>query len=89
METDDWELLSDLRGRRILVCVPPSGNDDLYAITYARSVNGFIISNDFFTDHVQSISSVTTRVTFQRWLQERRCSYVFPTLSTFMLDPDW
>lgn len=88
METDEWEILNALKGRRALVCVPPSGNDDLYALTYAHSVNGFVVSNDFFTDHVETMSSDTARVAFKAWLLERRCSYVFPSLTAFMIDPD-
>lgn len=89
METEDWDLLNDLIGKGYLALVPPGGHDDIYLLTYARLKNGFVVSNDFFTDHMNQIINPAVKACFELWLKERRSSYTFPKSDEFMLNPEW
>lgn len=56
MQTDDWEALDTLIRRNIVVRVPPGTNDDEYILEFSKNNNAFIVSNDFFTDHIKKVS---------------------------------
>lgn len=89
MITDEWEALDDLVGTGHLTLVPAGDHDDVYLLTYARLHNGYVVSNDFFADHMRGVSNPTVKKSFQLWLESRRASYAFPKPSEFMLNPDW
>lgn len=59
-----------------LVIVPAGDPDDLYILQYARMHKGFVVSNDFFADHISSLPE-TEKGAAQEWLRQARCSYTF------------
>ena len=88
MQTSDWEIIDNLVSLGILIIVPAGDSDDEYIITYARVHNGFVVSNDFYSDHVLKLQDPSIRASCKLWLSRRRCSFVFPSDSEFMLKPD-
>ena len=91
METDDWEIMNNLIKNRKMCVVPPGDHDDLYILNFAKNQNGFIISNDFYLDHLRSIESYEEQNQAKKWLDFYRCSYTFvPQYEgnyTIMLNP--
>ena len=91
METEEWERLNSLVNRGVVTLVPPGNNDDVYVITYARDNNGFIISNDFFADHIRKIKDSNIRKKTKDWIKENRCNFTFVNCDQsklFMLNPN-
>lgn len=89
MVTEEWEMLDNLVSAGSLTLVPAGDHDDVYLISYAKVHNGYVISNDFFADHIDSIKDESKRRSLKLWIQERRCSYVFTKPDEFMLNPEW
>lgn len=91
METNEWEIMNNLVKSRHMSIVPAGDNDDLYILQFAQNNNGFIISNDFYLDHLQSIESFDEQEAAKNWLSYYRCSYTFvPQFEgnfTIMLNP--
>ena len=77
METEDWTKLNALVESRRISPVPPGDNDDVYILSYARRRNGFVVSNDFFRDHIAKIEVESLRRSMQMWIRESRCQYTF------------
>jgi hypothetical protein len=69
-----------------LTVVPSGNNDDIYILTFARQYGAFVVSNDFFTDHIRSLTDPQTKHYTGAWLKENRCAYTFVG-DVFMLDP--
>lgn len=86
METEELAILNELVGSFSLSVVPSGDNDDLYIIKYAKENNGFIISNDFFTDHIRNIGNHSSKQSMFHWIRENRCSYTFVD-KAFMPNP--
>ena len=60
-----------------MVIVPAGDPDDLYLLQYARVNQGFVVSNDFFNDHIQSLPAGDAAELTSAWLEKCRCSYAF------------
>ena len=60
MDTDDLDKLSDMMMKGLITLVPSGDNDDVYILTYARENHGYIVSNDFYADHVRDIQNLHT-----------------------------
>lgn len=58
----DSALLQQLAASGLVVLVPPSCSDDLFAIDYAYTRDGYVVSNDRFADHAASwaVDAATT-----------------------------
>ena len=87
MVTDEWERLNSLVQCGVLVVVPAGDDDDVYALHYARSNNGFIVSNDFYNNHVQKITEESMKSSMRLWLKENRCSYTFSPAGELLINP--
>lgn len=80
-------LICDALGFGLQLTVVPSGNnDDIYILTFARQYEAFVVSNDFFMDHIRSLTDPQTKLYTAAWLKENRCAYTFVG-DVFMLDP--
>lgn len=88
MQTNEWEIIDTLVSLGTLIIVPAGDSDDEYIITYARLHNGFVVSNDFYSDHVFKLQEPSIRASCKLWLTLRRCSFVFTSEYEFMLKPD-
>ena len=87
MRTEEWERIDRLVQRGILSLVPAGDDDDVYALSYARSNEGYIVSNDWFANHVKSLELAVVRQSMTSWLAENRCSYAFGPNGEFILNP--
>ena len=89
MQTDDWDILDNLRRARKIEIVPAGDNDDLYILTYARQQQerGFVVSNDFFADHIQRLANQTVQRNTRDWVRGHRCSFTF-VRDAFVLNPE-
>jgi hypothetical protein len=87
MVTDEWERLNALVQSGVLVIVPAGDDDDVYAISYARTNNAFIVSNDFYGNHIQKLANMSLRSSMELWLATNRCSYTFSSTGGFLLNP--
>lgn len=90
-QTAGWEIIDDLVRSDQMVIVPSGDSDDLYILQYARMNGAYVVSNDFFTDHVRSLSREDATAQATAWLKQYRCSYTFikngPDGGTFMPSP--
>lgn len=86
MDTDDWDQLHDLLRHNLLAIVPSGDSDDAYILEYARSHQGFVVSNDLFRDHIAGLEVTSMQLSMQLWLQENRCGYCFVG-NEFYLNP--
>jgi hypothetical protein len=87
MQTEDWEVLDELVGLGLLSLVPAGDSDDAYIISHAKVHNGFIVSNDHYTDHMSGIHSTVVRSSYEEWLKSRRCGFTFPRPDEVILNP--
>ena len=87
MQTEAVELLSALAGSALLSVVPAGDSDDAYILNYARANNGFVVSNDHFSDHVKGIEVSSVRNSMIVWLQGHRCGYTFASGGEFIFNP--
>ena len=87
METDDWEQLATLVRTGDITVVPAGDHDDVYILSFARSNNGFIVSNDFFSDHISSLQEPSIQKSMKLWLNVNRCGFTFMKSSIFMINP--
>lgn len=79
-------VLQSLISQNIVSLVPSGESDDAYILNYARAHNAFIISNDMYRDHLQSIHSKSIYTSMCIWLEENRCGYLFAQ-NNFVLNP--
>ena len=87
METEDRQHLEALIRMGDVTVVPAGDHDDVYILSYARSNNGFIVSNDFFADHIASIEEMSIKRSMKLWLNVNRCGFTFLKNSSFMINP--
>jgi Zc3h12a-like Ribonuclease NYN domain len=87
METDDWEQLAVLVRTGDVTVVPAGDHDDVYILSFARSNNGFIVSNDFFADHIAGIEEKSIQRSMKLWLNVNRCGFTFMKNASFMINP--
>lgn len=77
-EEDDGSVaLRQLITSGIIVPVPSGDHDDAYILHYARSHHGFIVSNDFYRDYIESMEVRSVQRSLRLWLTENRCGYTF------------
>ena len=79
METSSKEDLDNLIRSERLIVVPSGDDDDMYVLNYSRKNNCFIVSNDFFADHIKrlSIRNESLGASMKLWVDENRCGYTF------------
>ena len=91
MVTEDVETLFDMVLQKTITLVPTGADDDLYILHYARKHCCFIVSNDWYADHVSSHEERMGREmgrSMRLWVDTNRSSYVFVQPGgEFMLDP--
>jgi hypothetical protein len=87
METDEISYLQTLIRQKILALVPSGESDDAYIIQYARECSGFIITNDMFRDHMNSLSENSMKLSLQLWLAENRVGFTFAE-NHFLINPN-
>lgn len=86
METDDLSRLDALVSTYDITLVPPGSDDDQFILAYAWKHKYYVVSNDFYTDHVVSLEDPAQREEARYWLSFYRCSYAFAG-ADFMLNP--
>jgi hypothetical protein len=87
METQDVEILNSLVDLGIVTLVPSGDYDDHYILHYARENTAFIISNDFFIDHLAEISVKSIKNSMEIYLNNNRCGFTFVN-NDFMVNPN-
>ena len=87
MDTEDRQQLETLIRVGDVTVVPAGDHDDVYILSYARSNNGFIVSNDFFIDHIATIDELSIKRSMKLWLNVNRCGFTFLKNSIFMINP--
>lgn len=83
---DAKEILDKLIVEKVLSIVPSGEADDPYIITHARDHNGFVVSNDRFRDHIESMLNESVKKSLGIWLDDNRCGYTF-VRDEFMVNP--
>jgi hypothetical protein len=90
-QTNQFLKITTLSFLQQLSVVPSGDSDDLYILNFAQHHDAYVISNDFYHDHLTAIDSVEEREMANNWLQHRRCSYTFTPgyegTFTLMLNP--
>ncbi len=80
-----------------LIATPPQDYDDSYSIQFARSHDGYIVSNDLFRDSYQEDTakkggggskSRKDRENLRKWLKSHCISFTFIG-DDFMPNPDF
>lgn len=84
---DTSSILTDLVWDGKVSVVPSVENDDLYILSYARERNGYVVSNDMYRDHAQTLIETGINEGASLWIEERRCGYTFVN-HEFMLNPE-
>jgi len=87
MQTDELERLNALVQQGDIIVVPAGDDDDVYALHWARNNSGFIVSNDFFGNHVNKIQVESLKRSMQLWLSENRVSYTFGPDGNILINP--
>eukprot|EP01034_Spumella_vulgaris_P036865 gene36865-45477_t len=87
MQTEEVDYLQSLAGSSLLSIVPSGDYDDAYILNYARDNNGFVVSNDFFNDHINQIENPQVRNSMRLWLGENRSGYTFVNHKEFLPNP--
>ena len=85
---DDMEALKRLKREGVLSLSPSKDYSDSYAIEYAKTKNGIIITNDRFNDAINKIKDVKLKRITQRWLRTYVISYSFVG-DDFIPNPDY
>jgi hypothetical protein len=80
MHTDDVDLVQEMiRDGRVVLC-PPGVDDDRWIIGYARSNDGFLVSNDMYRDHIARSETSSTQLLGEglaEWLSSHRIPFAF------------
>ena len=84
----DMEALKRLKREGVLSLSPSKDYSDSYAIEYAKTKNGIIITNDRFNDAINKIKDVKLKRITQRWLRTYVISYSFVG-DDFIPNPDY
>lgn len=87
METEEFDILNSFVEDGILTLVPSGDYDDHYILHYARENAAFIISNDFFMDHLAELTIKSIKNSMQIYLNNNRCGYTFVN-NEFMINPN-
>jgi hypothetical protein len=89
MQTESVDTLNGLITSKKVTLVPAGADDDMYVLNYSRENNCFIVSNDFFKDHVVRMKAQNDSLgrSMQLWLDENRSSYTFVEGTHFMPNP--
>ena len=91
MVTEEVEALFEMVCSKIITLVPAGADDDLYILHYARKHCCFIVSNDWYTDHINRHEERMGREmgkSMRHWVDTNRSSYLFVQPGgEFMLSP--
>jgi hypothetical protein len=87
MQTDNLDIVHQLVSDGSVSIVPSGDPDDIYIIRYAKDNNGFIVSNDFFADHIRNMDNHSSQQSMFHWIRENRCGYTFVGNQEFMPNP--
>ena len=79
MQTTMVEQLNHLISNGKVTVVPSGDEDDLYVLSYSRRNHCFIVSNDFFHDHIRRLSRQDESLgrSMKLWIDENKCTYTF------------
>ncbi len=86
METEEWTKLHSLVQNERLTLVPAGMDDDVFILEYARRNEAFVVSNDFYQNHVKNAqahhpSDASVSRSMTHWLKANRCGYAFVQVS--------
>ena len=87
MQTDNLDIVHQLVSNGSVSIVPSGDPDDIYIIRYAKDNNGFIVSNDFFADHIRNMDNHSSQQSMFHWIRENRSGYTFVGNQEFMPNP--
>jgi hypothetical protein len=76
------QILKDIDSQGFLIKTPPMDYDDSYCLQYAKTKNGFVVSNDRFWDHIKKHPEA------KDWIREKTCSFTFAG-DDFLPNPDF
>ena len=85
---DDMAALKQLKREGVLSLSPSKDYSDSYAIEYAKTKNGIIITNDRFNDAIRKIKDTKLKNVTERWLRTYVISYSFVG-DDFIPNPDY
>ena len=87
---DDCQSQIELKNQHFACGVPNWDYDDSYILEYARTVSGYIVTNDRFKDYLDKFAynDHKQRNEAKRWLQNNCISFSFIG-KTFMPNPDF
>lgn len=86
---DDVNALIQLKEKNYASGIPNWGNDDSYVIEYAKSKNGYIMTNDRFNDHINYFEfDQKQREKLKNWIRNNCISFTF-IKDELMPDPDF
>ena len=97
MITTEWERLDHYVSSKIITLVPAGCDDDLFVIHYARQHCCFVVSNDFYTDHIKRLreENDSKGASMKLWIDMNKSKFAFVHTAvagagasiSFMLDP--
>lgn len=64
---DDLDMLQQLVVEGYVIGTPPQDYDDSYCIEYARSHDGYVITNDLFRDYVEKKANSEDKKAAKNW----------------------
>ena len=76
---DNVDKLIELEKKGLAFGVPNKDYDDSYMIQYAKEVQGYIVSNDRFFDHIEKYSNRNEKEQkeIKKWVTKSVISYPF------------
>jgi len=91
MVTEEVEALFEMVCSKTITLVPAGADDDLFILHYARKHCCFIVSNDWYSDHINRHEERMGREmgkSMRHWVDTNRSSYLFVQPGgEFMLSP--
>ncbi len=89
MQTDTIDILNSLVVQKKVCLVPPGDDDDMYVLKYSRESNHFVVSNDFYSDHIRLLRgrNESLGASMALWIAENRCPYTFVGDTDFFPSP--
>jgi len=89
MSTDEIDKLEMMVREAAVSVVPTGDHDDAYILSYARTHDGYIVSNDLFNDHIHNMRRRDPQLgaELSDYLDIYRCGYTF-VHGEFVLSPD-
>eukprot|EP00742_Colponemidia_sp_Colp-10_P010141 GILJ01011115.1.p1 GENE.GILJ01011115.1~~GILJ01011115.1.p1 ORF type:complete len:339 (-),score=66.92 GILJ01011115.1:419-1300(-) len=85
---DNVTLINNLADEGLIVLTPPQDYDDSYSIQFAKEKNGYIVSNDRYSDHIAKAGDREAQFELKGWIRSHCISYTFAG-DTFLPNPDF